>query len=302
MGPGDLQLDSGEEQRQLHDATGQRGDRADVTIGHGRSPGANGVSVALSAASRCSDRLGAGGVRRGLAGRRLGAGAARACGYAAPTPSPRVPGRARSSRAACSGSSASVSARTTATGSRPRREPRPTFAARSRRSQRTAPPRAPRRITRAEPHRRPSGLGRASREPGRRRCSRPASAAASICAGACVERPTSRSGPTSPRATATAGHPGRHGRRRRRPSTQVRAVVEDQQRAVGRARALEARGGSDDLVVGRVLHPQLDEIDSAPKRGVQKLVDCASQTRYSRAERRRSRRESVTSSVWQQRG
>ena len=54
--------------------------------------------------------------------------------------------------------------------------------------------------------------------------------------------------------------------------SQVGAIVDDQQRSVLLARTLEPAGGSQDRVIGRILHPQLDDLDPAPQSRPQEPV------------------------------
>jgi hypothetical protein len=48
---------------------------------------------------------------------------------------------------------------------------------------------------------------------------------------------------------------------------EVRAVVDQEERPALVAQALQLAAGTDDLVVGRVLHPQLHDVDAAVERG-----------------------------------
>ncbi len=143
---------------------------------------------------------------------------------------------------------------------------------RSRRSRRTAPGRARRVAHQLQARPRAGPAWSASRAPARRRCSRRL-ARASICAGVCVDSPTSRSGPTIARARAT----GMSSWPTCTPSApacdrQIRAVVDDQQRVVLGARRLEPPRRRDQLRVVAVLRPQLHDVDAAAQRGVQELV------------------------------
>jgi hypothetical protein len=70
---------------------------------------------------------------------------------------------------------------------------------------------------------------------------------------------------------------------------EVRPVVEQQRHVGGGAQRAGALGDAQDVVVARVLHAQLEEVDAAASAGARaRSTARSSPTRYSRARARRS--------------